>query len=238
MTGDGSVTFHGQGEGSKSAKNDLLQYLRLVADGLTDFLQGDRVPLVLAGVEYLLQIYKEVNTYPHLIDTIITGNPDLLSIDELQHSAWNVIGPLFQAAQAEAVAQYQQLAGQTSERVANTLEEIIPAAYQGRIETLFVTVGVQHWSVFNPVTNEIELHHHMAAGDAPLADLAAVQTYLKGGIVYAVKPDKVPGGLLLLPCSVIDRASLLSLASVRPATARSVAAKQAVHEPGPAQSMV
>lgn len=193
MTGDGSATFHGQGEGSKSTKHDLLQYLRLVADGLTEFLQGDQVPLVLAGVEYLLQIYKEVNTYPHLIDTIITGNPDLLSIDELHDSAWEIIRPLFQVANEEAVAQYQQLAGQASERVADTLEEIMPAAYQGRIETLFVAVGVQYWGAFNPVTNEIELHDHMESGDEPLADLAAVQTYLKGGTVYAVKPDKVPG---------------------------------------------
>jgi len=34
----------------------------------------------------------------------------------------------------------------------------------------------------------------MKSGDEPLLDLAAVQTYLKGGIVYAVEPEKVPGG--------------------------------------------
>ncbi len=194
MAGTGSVTFHGQGEGSESAKHDLLRYLRLVADGLTESLQGDRVPLVLAGVEYLLQIYKEVNTYPHLIDTVITGNPDQLSADELHHSAWDIIRPLFQVANEEAVAHYQQLVGQASERAATTLEKIVPAAYQGRVETLFVAVGVQHWGVFDPVTNVIDVHDHMESGDEPLADLAAVQTYLKGGTVYAVEPDKVPGG--------------------------------------------
>ena len=194
MAGDGSVTFHGQGGGSESAKNDLLRYFRLVADGLTEFLQGDRVPLVVAGVEYLLPIYKEVNTYPNLIDMVIKGNPDLLSADELHKSAWDIIRPLFQAAQEEAVAHYQQLAGQASERVADTLEKIVPAAYHGRVETLFVAAGVQQWGVFNPVTNEIELHDQIESGDEPLLDLAAVQTYLKGGIVYAVEPEKVPGG--------------------------------------------
>jgi hypothetical protein len=194
MTGSGSAIFHGQGSGSdESAKNDLLRYFRLVSDGLTEFLQGDRVPLVLAGVEYLLPIYKEANTYPNLIDTVIKGNPDLLSVDELHKSAWEIIGPLFQAAQEEAVAHYQQLAGQASERVADTLEKIVPAAYHGRVETLFVAAGVQQWGVFNPVTNEIKLHDQ-ESGDEPLLDLAAVQTYLKGGIVYVVGPDKVPGG--------------------------------------------
>ena len=194
-SGSGSVTFHGQGGGSdESAKQELLRYFRLVSDGLTEFLQGDRVPLVLAGVEYLLPIYKEANTYPNLIDTVIKGNPDLLRVDELHKSAWDILESHFQAAQAEAVAQYQQLAGQASERVADTLEKIVPAASDGRVETLFVATGVQQWGVFNPVTNEIKLHNQQQPGDEPLLDLAAVQTYLKGGIVYAVEPEKVPGG--------------------------------------------
>jgi hypothetical protein len=193
-TGGGSVTFHGQGSGNASAKDDLLRYFRLVEDGLTEFLKGDQVPLVLAGVEYLLPIYKEANTYPNLIDEVIKGNPDLLSASELHKSAWDILGPHFQAAQEEAVAYFHQLAGQASERIADTLEKIIPASYQGRVETLFIASGVQQWGVFNPVTNEIELHDQIESGDEHLLDLAAVQTYLKGGIVYAVEREKVPGG--------------------------------------------
>jgi len=195
ISGRGSVTFHGQGGGSEeSAKKELLRYFHLVSDGLTEFLQGDRVPLVLAGVEYLLPIYKEANTYPNLVGKDIKGNPDLLSADELHKSAWDIVRPLFQVAQEEAVAHYQELAGQAIERVADTLEKIVPAAYHGRVETLFVAAGVQQWGVFNPVTNEIELHDQIESGDEYLLDLAAVQTYLKGGIVYTVKPEKVPGG--------------------------------------------
>jgi hypothetical protein len=33
----------------------------------------------------------------------------------------------------------------------------------------------------------------MEAGDEPLLDLAAAQTYLKGGVVYIMEPGKVPG---------------------------------------------
>lgn len=195
VSGSGSVTFHGQGGGSdESAKNELLRYFRLVSDGLTEFLQGDRAPLMLAGVEYLLPIYKEANTYPNLIETVIKGNPDMLSADELHKSAWNILGPHFQAAQEEAVAHYQQLAGQASERAADSLEKIVPAASDGRVETLFIAAGVQQWGVLNPVTNEIELHGQQEAGDEPLLDLAAVQTYLKGGIVYTIEVDKIPGG--------------------------------------------
>lgn len=195
MSGRGSATFHGQGGGSdENAKDELLRYFHLVSDALTEFLEEDGVPLVLAGVEYLLPIYKEANNYPNLMDRVITGNPDLLSADELHESAWEIVSPRFQMAHEEALAHYQQLAGQASERVADTLEKIVPAASDGRIETLFIATGVQPWGVFDPDTNEIKLHSQMESGDEPLLDLAAVQTYLKGGTVYAVEPDKVPGG--------------------------------------------
>ncbi len=151
------------------------------------------MPLVLAGVEYLLPIYKEANTYPNLMDRVITGNPDLLRADELHKNAWNIVSPRFQTAREEAVAYYRQLAGQASERVVDTLEKIVPAAYHGRIETLFIATGVQYWGVFNPDTNEVKHHAQMEFGDEFLLDLAAVQTYLKGGIIYIVEPDKVPG---------------------------------------------
>ena len=192
-----SGTFHGQGgDSDESAKIVLLRYFHIVDDSLREFLQGEQAPFVLAGVEYLLPIYKEANTYPNLIDTVITGNPDLLSADELHKSAWEILEPLFYNAHEEANALYQQLAGQKSERVANTLEKIVTAAMQGRIETLFVAAGVQQLGVFNPATNEIEIHKQPVSGDEHLLDLAAVQTYLKGGIVYVVDPEKVPGGTI------------------------------------------
>jgi hypothetical protein len=195
ISGGGSVTFHGQAGGSdESAKKELLRYFRLVSDGLTEFLQQDRRPLVLAGVEFLLPIYKEANTYPNLIDTVIKGNPDLLSADELHKSAWDILEPLFQATQEEAIAHYQQLAGQASGRVADKLEKILQAAHQGQVETLFIATEMQQWGIFDPVTNKIELHDQMEAGDESLLDLAAVQTYLQGGVVYVMDSDKVPGG--------------------------------------------
>ena len=127
------------------------------------------------------------------MDMVIKGNPDLLRADELHKSAWNILKHHFQAAQAEVVAQYQQLAGQTSKRATDTCKKIVPAAYHGQVETLFVASGVQQWGVFNPVTSEIEIHDQRETRDEHLLDLAAVQTYLKGGTVYTMESEKVPG---------------------------------------------
>ena len=74
------------------------------------------------------------------------------------------------------------------------MEKIVPAAYHGRVETLFVAAGEQQWGILNLVTNEIEFHDQMESGDEPLLDLAIVHTYLKGGTVYAVEPEMGLGG--------------------------------------------
>ena len=195
--GERPAVFHGHGTGSNDAKANLLRYFHRVDEGLQELLRGEQVPLVLAGVDYLLPIYKEANTYPHLVDQGIEGNPEELGAEELYERAWAVVRPLFLAAQKEAAAQYRQLAGAGSEQASNNLKEVVPAACHGRIETLFVAVGIQQWGSFDPSANMVQLHEEAEPGDEDLLDFAAVQTLLKGGTVYAVEPEKMPGEALL-----------------------------------------
>ncbi|CAD5939922.1 hypothetical protein PCC9214_01853 [Planktothrix tepida] len=42
------------------------------------------------------------------------------------------------------------------------------------------------------MSNELNVHPEAEPGDDDLLNLAAVQTLLNGGIVYAVPPDSVP----------------------------------------------
>lgn len=185
--------FHGSGGEIESGKNDLLRYFRLIDEGLTELLKGIGAPLMLAGVEYLLPIYKEANTYLNLIDPVIKGNPDLISAEELHNSSWNIISPLFLKAQEKEASHYSQLSGQNSERASDILEDIIHAAFEGRIETLFVTTGMQQWGSFNRNMNVVKLHEKEELGDEDLLDFIAVFTFIKGGAVYLVNQEKMPG---------------------------------------------
>ena len=53
-------------------------------------------------------------------------------------------------------------------------------------------MGVQRWGTFDLIENEIQIHQDAQPGDEDLLDAAAIQTFLNGGKVYAVEPDKVP----------------------------------------------
>ena len=67
-SGGRAAIFHGQGAGNDDAKDNILRYFRKVNDGLQQLLKNQKCPLVLVGVDYLLPIYKQANSYSDLID--------------------------------------------------------------------------------------------------------------------------------------------------------------------------
>lgn len=182
--------FHGHGVGINDAKANILRYFHRVDKGLHQLFRDEHAPLVLAGVDYLLPIYREANTYPHLVNDGIEGNPEEMSAEELHKQARAIMRPLFLTAQREAARQYRVFAA--TERASNDVREIVPAAYHGRVETLFAAVGLQQWGAFDPDTNVVQLCEELGPGGEDLLDFAAVHTLLNGGTVHALEPQKVP----------------------------------------------
>ncbi|MBI3029655.1 MAG: hypothetical protein HYY64_09110 [Candidatus Rokubacteria bacterium] len=180
--------FHGHGTGD--VKDDLLRYFQQIDRGLRELLRDEQAPLVLAGVEYLLPIYRQASGYPHVVEEGITGNPEGTRAKELHAQAWAIVEPRFLEAREAAAARYRQLAG--SGAASADLREILPAAAHGRVDFLFVAVGVQRWGTFDPDTGAVELHEEAAAGDEDLLDRAALETLTSAGVVYAAEPPLVP----------------------------------------------
>ena len=190
-----ATIFHGQGVGTDDEKPHILRYFQQIDRGLHALLRDKQVPLVLAGVHYLFPIYREANTYPHLLEEGVPGNPDRESAEVLHTKAWPVVEPYFLRAREEAVASYRAYAG--SERVSNDLRAIIPAAYYGRIEQLFLAVDQEQWGTFNPATNTLHVHREPRFQDDELLDMAATQALLHGGSVSVVEQAQMPGEGLL-----------------------------------------
>jgi hypothetical protein len=145
---------------------------------------------VLAGVEYLFPLYREANSYRHLFEEGIAGNPELMTTEDLHMRAWAIVQPHFLKAQHEAAAAYERLLGLG--RASGDVEAVVPAAYYGQVDRLFVAVGVQCWGTFDPATHAVHWHSEAQTGDEDLLDFAAVHTLLNSGTVYAVAPEYVP----------------------------------------------
>lgn len=188
-TRDRAAMFHGH-DPSDEDKGRILRWFHRIDDELPNVLTGGQSSIVLAGVEYLLPLYKEANSYPHVVEEGIPGNPEELRPEELHAQAWQLVQPIFMKAQEQAVAQYSQLAG-TGQTTADVQEAVL-AAHHGRVDVLFVSVGVQVWGRFDPDTNTVHMQQNLESGDEDLLDLVAIQSILHGGTVYAVEPEQVP----------------------------------------------
>jgi hypothetical protein len=181
---------HGHGAGVDSAKDGLLEYFQQVDRGLHRYLHNEQAPLVLAGADFLLPIYREANSYPHLLDEGIEGHPDRLSNQELHDRAWELVQPQFQETRHRLAALYRQLAG--TGRTSNDLPAIVAAAYQGHIQYLFVADRQERWGTFDQANLRVEVHEAAQVGDEDLLNLAAVYTLSHKGTVYAVEPGEMP----------------------------------------------
>ena len=186
-----SAIYYGHGgEVDSVIKERLLKYFRFLDRELRNLLLDNSSPLVLACLDYLVPLYQETNKYPLLMEERIVGNPDNISAEELHSKAWEIVQPFILKKQNEAMERYYEQKG--TGKTSNNVQEILPAAFHGRIDTLFVAVGVQRWGRFDPNNNAIHLPDSPLPGDEDLLDLAAAQTYLSGGTVYAVSPDNMP----------------------------------------------
>lgn len=188
----GEMIFHGQGTGSDDEKDAILRYLQAVNKGLEKLLAGQPIPLVVASDEPIFSIFREANSHPWLVDQPIPGNPEELSARELHQRAWELLLPRLRAEAERAMARYMDRLN--TEQTSADLRTVLPAAFQGRVDRLFLARGRHQWGRHDPHNDQMVLGEQKAPGDADLLDRCAAYTLRKGGRVHLLEPDRIPGG--------------------------------------------
>lgn len=192
--GTGGANFHGIGGGRPEHKENIATYLEEVDDTIwKSHLKRENVPLLLAGQEFLIPIYRSVSDYKNIWPEALTGNHHQQSDNELYKDAMKVMKPYFDQPLKNALEDYgHKLATALTSSMAGT---IIPATYYGRVATLFVKKGFSVWGTFNEQENKLELsrltdNERNEADD--LVDKAVTKTIQNGGEVYFLEGDQMP----------------------------------------------
>jgi release factor family 7 len=190
--GERGAIFHGQGARDGTiVKEETLRYFQQVDRGVRHALHAEHDPLLLAGIAYLLPIYRAANTYPQLAADDIAINPDDLRPEELHARACAIVAQRSGHERAEAIDRFRSFAGTSPAQASRYLRTIVPAAQEGRIATLFVADGQRRWGTFDPATGALALHDAAQPRDTELVDFATIQTILHGGTVYTVAPEQL-----------------------------------------------
>lgn len=191
--GSRSAIFHGQGSGGideKIRKEKILEFFHTLNKGVFEKIGGQSIPLVLAGVEFLVPIYKEANSYPSIFKEAVTVDPQSLNDDELRQKAWDLLKPEFNKQRQTAADKYRRFSGNSL--ASSSTDEIVKAAYNKRIESLFVNISEQQWGSYNPETNEVQIDDAATYDNKDLLDYSAVHTILNNGFVYASTKEDMP----------------------------------------------
>ncbi len=188
---ENAASFSHGGEADRR-QGDLRSYFRAVDRALQPRVRHETIPLVFAGVQYLFPVYRQVNTYPHLVETPLTGNPDRVGLASLRHEAERLSDTIrrrvaqvdFERFQAEAEEQ----------RVAESLGEVVAAARAGLVELLLFDRATSVRGRFDERTQGVELTSDEHSSGTDLIDLAVHHTLRNGGRVRAVATSALPRG--------------------------------------------
>jgi hypothetical protein len=180
----------GRIQGSEGQKTRIRQYARQVDQALRPLLGGLDVPLILAAAEPLESIYRSVNTYPHLLATSVSGNPDAASDAELAERARGVLDDVY-ATQLRTIQ--ETYAHRFAQRRASAdIADVARAATYGLVDTVLVDID-------EVVPGQIDENGAVTFDDTDdavnygIVDEIARRVWQNGGRVLAVRRDDIPG---------------------------------------------
>lgn len=187
------ANYHGIGAGKPDDKANISMYLDEVDETLWQEVLRDRHdPLLLAGVEYILPLFRQRTKYRYMAEGALTGNMEHTPVNELFASARALMEPHFCARRDKAIERFNNNLG--NDLSFKDPQEIVPACYYARTDLLLVAEGARLWGKFVKETNQLEIHDQETEGDECLVNAAVTQALLNGAEVHYVPPGKMPLG--------------------------------------------
>lgn len=178
---------HGSSSQDNVHKEDVVEYFREVARGVEEQLAGRSIPMILAGLPEWVAVYRDLSSYPHLVDGAIEHNPDGMSDDELRAAAWQLVDARLSEEGRRLLDRFHEQRARGTGALG--ADQVLTAANEGRVDTLMMTAdgcytgGNGGPEVVLPLRDREDL--------CGLADAAARATLRNGGAVRVL--DELPG---------------------------------------------
>ena len=183
--------FHGAGGGNADGKDNMLVYFEAVDDILWyKVLNKENAPLLLAGVEYVLPIYRSACDYHNVWPESLTGNRDQQETLTLYQDAKQLMQPYFEQRVNKALELYMN--NSANGKTSSIAADVIPAAYYSQVSYLFVCKGEHIWGTFDEMSNELNFHDKPGDTSEDLLDNAVEKTLANGGQVFLLAKEKMP----------------------------------------------
>ena len=148
----------------------LKHFFKEVDKGVHPILLGHTAPLILAGVEEEVAVYRHVNSYPRLIELAVLGSPDAFEPNELHDRAMEIAREIPPPPLQKALDRLKEFFG--TKLALSNMDEIVQRADEGRVADLLL--GEE------------------SGPQADLVNLAALKTIQHRGQAFTVKKSMLP----------------------------------------------
>jgi hypothetical protein len=143
-------------------------------------------PLVLAGVQEDVTIYRHVNTYPRLLEKAVNGSSDSMEDHVIFGLAREIVGEVASELLLKTLARFERY--RDSARVSSDARQIIPAAWEGRVADFVFLRNAELRGVWTAETRQIEKRDD----GEDLLNTTALWTILRGGQGFALRESEMP----------------------------------------------
>jgi hypothetical protein len=183
--------YHGVGGGNPDDKDNILVYFEAVDDILWEkVLNRENAPLVLAGVEYEIPIYRSACDYHNIWPEALTGSREHQPTATLYQDAKELLKPYFEQRLTKALDLFMN--NSANGKTSSIAADVIPATYYAQVSHLFVTKGEHIWGTFDEMANELQVHATPDEDGEDLIDKAVVKTLANGGEVFLLDKERMP----------------------------------------------
>ncbi|MBA3326455.1 MAG: hypothetical protein H0T41_14710 [Rhodobacteraceae bacterium] len=174
-------------------KERLVEYVRRIASALADRLATDAVPVVLVADAETGGHFQKFSSLGSLLVGVVETNPEALDKTALHEAAYAIMQPRLDKDRQGAIERFAALHGGGDARAANSLEDVVRAAYQGRIDTLLLAEGEAAPGRYDEDTDVVATGSEDTHMGGDLLDAAAVRTLRHGGAVFVLPREELPG---------------------------------------------
>ena len=148
----------------------LRHFFKEIDKGVHHILLGQTAPLILAGVEDEVAVYRHVNSYPRLMEQAVLGSPDAFQPNELHDRAMEIAREIPPPPLQKALDRLKEVFG-TKVALSN-MDKIVQRVDEGRVADLLLGED--------------------SGPKADLLNLAALKTLQHRGQAFTVKKSMLP----------------------------------------------
>lgn len=186
----GPAVFHGSGSRKDEIEKDTEKFFRFVDRVvLENYSKPTQLPLVLVALPEYHTLFRKISHNPYLLEEGVKTNYDILTVDKLKDTFWEVIEPSY-LRKTEALIQKFETS-RSQHLGSDDIAQIARACVENRIDTVLLEADRLIPGRVNRETGQLEEGESGAEYGDILNDIAEI-VISNGGNVVILPKDRMP----------------------------------------------